>query len=368
MIKKKSMAILQEYIYISLILVIIGMVYISFSSTTTSTISKADVIACNSFLKIQSSSIVKSINTIDDLTGLLTQIDLNCKKQNLFIETDEKKKVFREIANSMNTCFDMYGSGKIDFLDNFEKKNYCIVCSKINFENKNNAYEFSEFLNWAKENKKDEEDNLTFYQAINFKEGVKDEDSLVDIGMEIEKMKQDEELIDFAIAFSRQKNDIYDLIYKEIDTNQEGYVIYNFERAPDYSGALKGAAVGATVGAGVSYGARILGASLACTFVAGPIGTLVCGLGSALVSGAKVAIKSAKFAIGAASFLKVSKRVETLIRFSKNNKALIAGTTTGAGVGGVGTALYSDKSFQYVEYLNKEEYYRKCGFEPYLNN
>ena len=75
-------------------LVIIGLTYISFSSTTTSTISKADIIACNSFLKIQSSSIVKSINTIDDLTGLLTQIDLQCKKQNLFIDTDEKEESF----------------------------------------------------------------------------------------------------------------------------------------------------------------------------------------------------------------------------------------------------------------------------------
>ena len=49
----------------------------------------------------------------------------------------------------------------------------------------------------------------------------------------------------------------------------------------------------------------------------------------------------------------------------KNFKYLMLGivpTTTGAIA-----SLYTDENLQYVEYLTQEEYFRKCGFNPYLN-
>ena len=230
---------------LTITLLISVLIFSQFFNTTSSSITTADKIMCQNFLKLKSNNAFKAFDFIYN-------VDLKCKKQEIIIDSLEEDEIFREIATSMKNCYEMYGSGELDFESNFNERDYCFLCSQIEFENKGETYSFEEYVDWTRENSFEEEDSSsTFYEDMNLKEAIRSNRDLLDMQTTINELKQDSDLIDFAIMFSYQKNYIIDLLNKEIDTNQNGYIVYRFDVLnEEMKQALKNTAYG--LGAGVS--------------------------------------------------------------------------------------------------------------------
>ena len=438
---RKSNFILERFIGVTITLVISVLIFSQFINTSSQSITTADKVVCQNFLKVKSSTAFKAFDFIYD-------VNLKCKKQELVIDSPNKEDIFREIATSMKNCYEMYGSGELNFESNFNERDYCFLCSQIEFENKDKAYSFEEYVNWTRENSFDEESSSTFYEDMNLKEGVRSDRDLLDMQMTIDELKEDSDLIDFAIMFSYQKNYIIDLINKEIDTNQKGYIVYRFDVLDE---ELKDSLKNTLYGVGVGIISEIVfssivksGTSFAMCSLGSPILGVFCGTVSLTSSAFKGVFKAGKLAKASLKINKLSQITNKLVITSKSSKVLKqysslsnkyklpkkgsvddylrkledllnnkggkgyvdrkemekleefytllsrsnkAGHLKGfsvsdlfkaknfkylmlgivPGVSGTLASLYTDENLQYVEYLTQEEYFRKCGFNPYLN-
>ena len=438
---KKSNFVLQRFIALTITLLVCVLIFSQFFNTTSSSITTADKIMCQNFLKLKSNNAFKAFDFIYN-------VDLKCKKQEIIIDSLKEDEIFREIATSMKNCYEMYGSGELDFESNFNDRDYCFLCSQIEFENKGDVYSFEEYVNWTRENSFEEESSSTFYEDMNLKEAIRSNRDLLDMQTTINELKQDSDLIDFAIMFSYQKNYIVDLLNKKIDTNQNGYIVYRFDVLnEEMKQSLKNTAygLGAGVIAEVVFSSVVkAGTSFAICSAGTPILGAICGTVSLVSSTIKGTIKTAKLTTASLKINKLAQITNKLVITSKSSKVLkqysslsnkynlpkegkiddylvklenllknkggksfvdrkemekleefytlldksnkggflkglsvsdlfkpknfkylmlgIVPTTTGAIA-----SLYTDENLQYVEYLTQEEYFRKCGFNPYLN-
>jgi hypothetical protein len=66
--------------------------------------------------------------------GQLFKVPLNCKTQEIEIDSTNPDFIKREIANAMYDCWWMLGEGKMNFFSNgWTKDSYCMVCARIKF-------------------------------------------------------------------------------------------------------------------------------------------------------------------------------------------------------------------------------------------
>lgn len=90
------------------------------------------------------------VPTADEiLKGNAEDVELNCFTESKKITSNKKEIAYKEIANEMYICYDMFGKGKYDNIFGPNGMNYCFTCSIISFKNKDltlNRAELSYYL------------------------------------------------------------------------------------------------------------------------------------------------------------------------------------------------------------------------------
>ncbi|MBI2672180.1 hypothetical protein HYX16_04565 [Candidatus Woesearchaeota archaeon] len=71
------------------------------------------------------------VSSLDQLNG--------CKTQEITSKETDKDKVHELLTNNLDTCWAMFGRGKINFLIETGEINKCFICSSIKFENNVNV-------------------------------------------------------------------------------------------------------------------------------------------------------------------------------------------------------------------------------------
>src|SRR3989344_2955295 len=121
---KKGMAMSTLVILIAALAGLLVMGY-SLKSIADVTEGATDKQVCKQSIELKALKL-KGISIID--------VPLKCKSQYKFIENEKDLENTKEIiAQDMYDCWDQFGKGEIDFLDerDYFKDTYCFVCSKI---------------------------------------------------------------------------------------------------------------------------------------------------------------------------------------------------------------------------------------------
>ncbi|MBI2670978.1 hypothetical protein HYX18_03310 [Candidatus Woesearchaeota archaeon] len=133
---------LVEFLIAVVVIIVLGLVLVGFKNigkdVSNRETCRASVLANEKRLEVAGT----------ELTPGLT--DLKCPTQKITVKDPEKIKLI--LANQMYDCWDKFGRGKIKFLDP-EIGTYCIICSKINFEDEAKGKELGGFLGYLAETK-----------------------------------------------------------------------------------------------------------------------------------------------------------------------------------------------------------------------
>lgn len=80
--------------------------------------------------------------------GQVLKVALNCKTQEIEIDSTNSDFIKREIANAMYDCWWMLGEGEKNFFSRgWTKDSYCVICARINFS-ETTQKKFSEIKNF----------------------------------------------------------------------------------------------------------------------------------------------------------------------------------------------------------------------------
>ena len=92
-------------------------------------------------------------------------LPLKCKTQVIEIDSSEPDEIFEIIADTVATCWFLYGEGKLNFMDReqISSKNFCMICARIEFSKKAQE-EFDE-----KTKNKDSNEMLELYNEYSVK-------------------------------------------------------------------------------------------------------------------------------------------------------------------------------------------------------
>ena len=104
--------------------ILLGIIFLIFGETSSS--ASREVCRDSVLLKARSNIIGKPL--VDDI---------NCKTDNVEIESSDTAEIYSEIAGEMYDCWYQFGAHEQDFLDNFDfglGDNWCFICSRIDFE------------------------------------------------------------------------------------------------------------------------------------------------------------------------------------------------------------------------------------------
>lgn len=89
-----------------------------------------DKAVCKNWVNMQSRAKIAGIQ-------LPSLIESPCVTFSDKIQTKTEDKIYKQLAEDMYDCWDMYGAGKIDFFSDWgweNKENYCIVCNEIEID------------------------------------------------------------------------------------------------------------------------------------------------------------------------------------------------------------------------------------------
>lgn len=73
-------------------------------------------------------------------------VDIKCYTEYENYKTDDEQEIKKIIADKMVECWDQYGKGELEIFDT-KDANYCVVCSRLTFENEAEISGFTSFLN-----------------------------------------------------------------------------------------------------------------------------------------------------------------------------------------------------------------------------
>ncbi len=189
--------------------------------------------------------------------------DINCPTQRVAVKDPEKIKLV--MANQMYDCWDKLGQGKIKFL-NPESGTYCIICSRVSFEDEAKSKELSGFLGFLAESQiKDDNGNPIPGLDLTYLKFLTDYETKLGELNEIRNNKED-------IINTDSDQAIMFLYYKQqLVGEPEGAGL----------GGIMGCVLGGLVGVGIiaSSGGTLMP-------LVAPIYGITCGAGLAIGSGA----------------------------------------------------------------------------------
>lgn len=91
-----------------------------------------------------------AIPTAEELLfGNPEDVDLKCSTESNKINSNKKDQIYKEIADNMYTCYDMFGKGEYDNIFGPNGRDYCFICSIVSFKKDDqvlNRAEFSYYL------------------------------------------------------------------------------------------------------------------------------------------------------------------------------------------------------------------------------
>jgi hypothetical protein len=230
---KKAMAV--NILVMMVIALLSGFITFNYISSTSDLVSTtAEDSACKTFIAAEGSN-------IGSLFIFLSDLRLKCKKEEIEIKGEVEKEIFTNVANSMSKCWDRYGKGEYDFLGNFGTEgNWCFACAKLAFEDETKNYDYtSEFIPWTKTNllKLGNGSKISYHDYLNLKYYNGDEQLLIDISSGINDINNlisdgDPTLTSLVVSMSEKNTELINLAQKRIDTSDNMYVVYRYDRIP----------------------------------------------------------------------------------------------------------------------------------------
>lgn len=322
-------------------------------------VSETDDLICRAFVAAKDTKIVKTAE-------FFSKINEKCKKDDITIKSKTRNEIFKETSDIMVRCWYRYGEGNYDFMSNFNTEgNWCFSCATIKFKGdaKGNVYNFNQFKDWANQNKFKLKNGteIEYANYLNIKYSDISENDLGEMKglLDDGSLANDEDLRPMAIYIQEQYDYLQDLKLKEINTNENVYVVYRYDRVSRDIGEIiteigKNMAIGAATGAAVSIGTNI-----ALTILTGPIG------GAKLIYSIYKNIMKVTDVVKKERLLtKIKNILEKLYKFgAKFTKFTSGAAKIGATAGGVYGATYNANYVQYVDIMTQEQYYRLCGTE-----
>ncbi len=275
----------------------------------------------------------------------LFEIKQRCKVEEIkLVDLVSKDESFKKIADAMHRCWFRYGEGKHDFLSEWDTTGkWCFECGKITFKEGESSYSFEDFLEWSKLNKPSGK-NMTYYEIISIRYGEVDEDEINGIREEYNDLignGNDEFTAPMFGLLAEQIEELQDLKIKTIDSTEDMFVVYRFDRIDKsyeekLESATKGMIGGAILGIGGGLALEIVTETIVRTGAGFASGAVFAGVGapvgaaigfiSSIVSGIKkvgTGIKDGYMIIEKVTKIsKLSEKIGSKIRFS--DKAGIA--------------------------------------------
>ncbi len=315
--------------------------------------------ACRALISVQSNQAFKTSKDaaefadLEDVNDFFSQLKRRCVVDRVKISSSDEKEVFKEVGDEMARCWYRYGEGEYDFLSNFGAEgNWCFVCGELIFDDDlkdGEVYSYSDFVVWAggEEYTKKDSESINYSDYINMRYYDVENDEIDDIGVEISELLGegggddeggDQAFKELTNVLIGQYNVLVDLKLKEINPNEETYVVYRFNRVDK---SFEEQLQGATTGAAWGVGGAIIGGLLAETVLWGGISLISCGLAvgtswtvagafifgaACTASGAKTVASivraGAKIGGAAVKVAKITKRISGLVKFTKRSKSV----------------------------------------------
>jgi hypothetical protein len=332
-----------NFFIVSVIIIILSFfIYLSFfSSISNIVVSETDNLACTSYVATSDNSAVKAAT-------FFYNIDKKCSKDDITEKLETKDEKFQLIGDRMVSCWERYGKGQYDFMSNINTEgNWCFTCGAIEFTDSDEVYDYNEFIKWTNNTKlKRNNEEITYHDYVAMKYSDYDTKTLKDISdaaKELEEIKKegDPNFNKLMFYFSEQNQNLQDLAFKEINTNEKIFLVYRYDRwEQDLDEVIASTAAGAAGATALSF--------VVTSVATGGIGFVV-KLGTVVK------------ALGEGSIL-VSKISKIMNLMSKTVK--ISTLVGAAGAGGVTGFNYNSNNLQYVDIMTQEQYYRLCGTEP----
>lgn len=346
---------------ILIVTIISGGMLAFFIFDSNETISKTlDDIQCRGLI------FAKDYSKLPALDIFLWEITQKCKVDSIIIENSKTgDESFEEIAQTMQRCWYRYGNGEKDFLSAWDTTGqWCFECARIEFENKGDIYSYSDFILWMNSNFfiNSSGEKMSYLNSLNVISYSHSEDQIFQRDfsnilnkLEIE-LKNDGEISqedinhynDILLGLS---NNINSFKYKQINTNENNFVVYRYDRIKrDLYDTIEDS-LSTTEEVAIKYGGTI-GITYALT---SPF-----SFSKKVASGVSSASASVKNIDGTVSNLKNS------IKSSKTYSKLALKVLRRSPL--IGTIIFgfdnhNTNYIQYVDIMTQEEYYRSCGTE-----
>lgn len=279
-------------------------------------------------------SILAKDSTLGGIATFFTSIQSSCKTEDYEIENSNSEDQFKQIATSMAKCWNRYGNGEYDFLSSFGTEgNWCFSCAKLSFEEKGPVYNYAnDFVPYTQQTEftLSNGTKLTYYNYLNLRYFDENNSGLVDIQSGINEINnlitdEDSAMKTLIFSLSEKNQELLDLASKQIDTNEEIFVIYRYDTIPQSTLEIIGttaASMGAGFGAGLAIESILfMGAGALLAIPTGGASLLVAG--AALSKRAYTAVE--KYSHLQEVYLKIEKIYDLTgkaIKFSKPQKLI----------------------------------------------
>lgn len=311
-------------------------------------------LACRTLISAQD-------GVVGEVENFFNLLNKRCTVDRINVENPgNANEVFTEVGDQMARCWYRYAEGKSDFMSNFGTGgSWCFVCGKITFDDEveQPIYSLNDFVSWSQTNNVPDRENedgdpVTYYDYFNFKYSIVTDDEIIEIEQGIREVQEIDGMEELAFVMGAQYETLQDLRAKSIDTSDELFVVYRFDRHDkDFSEkmgdaflyGIGGVAVGAVVGMAAESILWLGFTGLTCTATVVTsmtgIGALVfgsmCGTAAAktagtVISGTKNVLKATDALKIKNVFVKISRGIrmskKTNIASSINNVKIPTGT------------------------------------------
>ena len=122
------------------------LIFVFFASTgfirSAGSIGRREV--CKRSVDLASIKLVSNLGMLQDTYGNKVQLDCSTEYVD-YSDIEDPEDAKKIIADKMVDCWDLYGEGKKDIFDT-KQGNYCIVCSRLTFEDELEIKDFTEYL------------------------------------------------------------------------------------------------------------------------------------------------------------------------------------------------------------------------------
>ena len=357
--KKKSANI--TFVFLTIIIAVLSMFLImhTFFSVKNSIVSASDDVACRAYLSLKD-------NWAANLAMQFSNINKKCKEDKITISSTDKNKIYKTVADESKRCWSRYGKGKLNFLGKYGTSgSWCFVCGRITFKNKNQKkYPLNDFIIWSDKNNVVLKNGtrVPYSKTFNMKYTNATDSDIFKLKNNIQSLMSEKDTQPLVPVLTEQFNFLVDLKNKEINPNQNTYIVYRYDTmnmSDKYTNAMKGAIM--SMGASLvikMFAQQILwtvGTLAICgvSTVAAPItfGTseLICAamgvktIGSVAEKGEDIAsgvLKARELPGKIADFVKMTNKVNSI----KNKFKFFSGSTED--IGRVAIAIKRDKNLE----------------------